>query len=129
MYKPSFGIGGYNTVYFSDRRRCATGRCLGRSLLLWVNRVGSLERLARLLHPNQRTLAESGGTSHLCHSQTYALEQSAPYSINWSAVASSVWGTVKPRALAVLRLMTSSNSVGCSIGRSAGFEPLRMRST
>ena len=29
--------------------------------------------------------------------------------------------------MAVLRLMTSSNFVGCSTGRSAGFSPLRMR--
>ena len=30
---------------------------------------------------------------------------------------------VSPRTLAVLRLMTSSNLVGCSTGRSAGFSP------
>jgi hypothetical protein len=35
-------------------------------------------------------------------------------------------GTVRPSALAVLSLMTSSNLVGCSIGRSAGFIPFRM---
>ena len=32
---------------------------------------------------------------------------------------------VIPRALAVLRLMTSSNFVGCSTGRSAGLAPSR----
>jgi len=31
--------------------------------------------------------------------------------------------------LAVLRLITSSNFVGCSTGRSAGFAPFKMRST
>ena len=36
---------------------------------------------------------------------------------------------VRPSALAVLRLMTSSNFVGCSTGRSAGFAPLRILST
>jgi hypothetical protein len=36
---------------------------------------------------------------------------------------------VRPSALAVLRLMTSSNFVGCSAGRSAGFAPLRILST
>src|SRR5207245_8024205 len=35
-------------------------------------------------------------------------------------------GIVKPRALAVLRLMTNSNFVGCSTGRSAGLAPLRI---
>jgi hypothetical protein len=33
---------------------------------------------------------------------------------------------VNPNAVAVLRLMTSSNFVGCSTGRSAGFAPLRI---
>ena len=49
------------------------------------------------------------------------------HSITSSAAASSVAGTVRPRVLAVLRLITSSNFVGCTIGRSAGFSPLRMR--
>jgi hypothetical protein len=39
------------------------------------------------------------------------------------------WGTFKPRALAVLRLITSSYSVGCSTGRSAGLAPWRILST
>ena len=51
------------------------------------------------------------------------------YSITSSAVASSDEGTVRPSALAALRLITSSNLVGCWIGRLAGFSPLRMRST
>ena len=51
------------------------------------------------------------------------------YSINSSAVASSVGGIVTPSALAVLRLITSLYLVGACTGRSAGFSPLRMRST
>src|SRR5262249_23049235 len=46
------------------------------------------------------------------------------HSMTSSAVASRVWGIVSPSALAVLRLITSWNLVGCSIGRSAGFVPL-----
>jgi hypothetical protein len=42
-------------------------------------------------------------------------------------VASSVSGMVRPSALAVLRLMTSSNLVGFCTGRSAGLSPLRTR--
>ena len=34
-------------------------------------------------------------------------------------------GIVRQSALAVLRLMTSSNVVGCWIGSSPGFAPLR----
>jgi AcrR family transcriptional regulator len=45
------------------------------------------------------------------------------YSITSSAVASSDGGTVIPSALAVLRLMTRSNLVGCSTGMSAGVAP------
>src|SRR5262245_33111303 len=49
------------------------------------------------------------------------------HSITSSAMASSVAGTSKLSAFAVLRLMTSSNLVDCITGRSAGLSPLRMR--
>ena len=49
------------------------------------------------------------------------------HSITSSARASSVGGTVRPSILAVWALMTSSNLVDCTTGRSAGFAPLRMR--
>src|SRR5512132_2270708 len=51
------------------------------------------------------------------------------YSITSLALASSVVGTVRPSAFAVLRLITNSYLVGACTGRSAGFSPLRMRST
>src|SRR5262249_14207461 len=51
------------------------------------------------------------------------------HSITSSALASRVGGISRPRALAVLRLMTNSYFVGACTGRSAGFSPLRMRST
>src|SRR5450756_43633 len=51
------------------------------------------------------------------------------YSITSSARTSSVGGTVKSSALAVLRLMTVSYFVGACTGMSDGFSPLRMRST
>src|SRR5262245_59685432 len=53
----------------------------------------------------------------------------AAHSITSSARASSVGGTSRPSAFAVLRLITNSNLVGCWTGRSPGFSPLRMRST
>ena len=46
-----------------------------------------------------------------------------------SAMASSPGGISMPSALAVFRLITSSNLVGCVTGRSAGFSPLRIRGT
>ena len=48
------------------------------------------------------------------------------YSITSSARPSTDGGIVSPSAFAVLRLMTNSNFVGCSTGRSAGFAPLRI---
>src|SRR6266478_8079581 len=51
------------------------------------------------------------------------------HSITSSARARSVGGGSRPRALAALRLTTSSNLVGCSMGRSAAFAPLRILST
>ena len=51
------------------------------------------------------------------------------YSMISPARTSSVGGMIKPRALAALRLMTNSNLVACSIGRSAGLAPLRILST
>jgi hypothetical protein len=55
--------------------------------------------------------------------------KAASHSITSSARASSVGGTSRPSARAVLRLITSSYLVGACTGRSAGFSPLRMRST
>ena len=46
-----------------------------------------------------------------------------------SARTSSDCGMARPSVLAVLRLMTSSNFVGCSTGRSAGVAPVRILCT
>ena len=48
------------------------------------------------------------------------------YSITSSAMARMPDGMAKPSALAVLRLMTSSNLTSWMIGRSPGFSPLRI---
>src|SRR5262245_51073714 len=54
-------------------------------------------------------------------------DELAPFyhSITLSARTTNVLGTSWPIAFAVLRLMTSSNLVGCSTGRSPGFAPRR----
>src|SRR6266581_2653660 len=59
------------------------------------------------------------------------LRTSSPsfHSISSSARRRNDSGIVKPSAFAVLRLMTSSNLVGCSTGRSAGLAPFRILST
>ena len=51
----------------------------------------------------------------------------ASYWITSSAVANSVSGMVRPRVLAILRLMTNSNLVGCWTGKVSAFSPPRMR--
>jgi hypothetical protein len=51
------------------------------------------------------------------------------YSITSSARASSDVGSSRSSAFAVFRLTTSSYQVGAWTGRSAGFAPLRIRST
>src|SRR5207245_2754704 len=51
------------------------------------------------------------------------------HSITSSARASNEGGTVRPSAFAVLKLITSSNLVGCSTARSPGLAPLRILST
>jgi hypothetical protein len=53
----------------------------------------------------------------------------APYSITSSASNKNDSGGERPSALAVLRLMTSSNLTGDCAGRLPGRSPLRMRST
>jgi hypothetical protein len=51
------------------------------------------------------------------------------YSMTSLARTSSAGGIVSPSALAVLRLIVSSNFVGCSIGSSAGLAPCKIRCT
>ena len=51
------------------------------------------------------------------------------YSITSSARARTFGGISRPSASAVLRFTTSSNRVGCSIGRSPGLEPVSILST
>src|SRR5262249_34511955 len=54
-------------------------------------------------------------------------ELAPPHSITSSARADKVGGTSRPSTFAVLRLMTNSNLVGCTTGRSEGCSPLRTR--
>jgi hypothetical protein len=75
------------------------------------------------LHPTRcrRSLSRDG------HSPSYAFAAETGYSMTSSARASSDCGSVRPSALAVFRLTTSSNRVGRSTGRSAGRAPARIR--
>src|SRR6516225_3211274 len=76
--------------------------------------VGFRRRDARDDEPDQQSHAEEPASSH---------------SMISSARARIDGGIVSPSALAVFRLMTSSNLVGCWTGRSAGLAPFRILST
>jgi hypothetical protein len=66
--------------------------------------------------------------AHLLTAGFDPMRTSQVYWITSSAVARSVSGMVRPSALAVFILITSSNFVGRCTGKSAGFSPRRMRS-
>src|SRR4030095_11337411 len=51
------------------------------------------------------------------------------HSTTWSARSRSDGGTVRPSVFALFMLMTRSNFVGRSTGRSAGLAPFRILST
>ena len=73
----------------------------------------------------------SGNPPHAPRHPPVAGDQTAitfqpSHSITSSARARTAGGTVRPSTLAVLRLTTSSNFVGCWTGRSAGLAPLRI---
>src|SRR5262249_35124398 len=75
------------------------------------------------LYPQKRTFAVHQRMSALGQKRTHALHQ---LSINSSARSSTVGWMVRPSSLPVLRLIISSNLVGCSTGISPGFPPLKI---
>jgi len=77
------------------------------------------------LPPKADKTAEASRCPLSANSGHFALQQIC-YSITSSARCWRNQGTSRPSALAVLRLITSSNFVGCSTGRSAGLAPLRI---
>ena len=100
----------------------------GKAIRRWCWRLGAgpqnaYHRHRRLLRsrpqrPRRRHAAEQRDDLTALH-----------HSITSSARASTDCGMSRPRALAVFRLITSSYLVGACTGRSAGFSPLRIRST
>src|SRR5262245_41902334 len=62
---------------------------------------------------------------HCCRAAGKQCNELATFhSITSSATASSLSGTVRPSSLAVWALMTSSNLVDCTTGKSTGLVPL-----
>ena len=89
---------------------------------------GQIDRLPALIADHRYRLLLRTQCARRRHRAAQQEQQLAPlHPMTSSARASSVGGTVRPSALAVLRLMTSSNVVGRCTGRSAGLAPLRIR--
>jgi hypothetical protein len=118
------------SVALTHLRRAQTSIALGArgATACHFPRVPSLKAFGRRPrckpHRRDRPASETLNISGLMHRSEQRL-----YSITSSARVSSMGGMVRPSALAVLRFSTSSNLVGCWMGRSAGFAPFRMAST
>src|ERR1700731_501733 len=115
-YVPTLHIAQISQALFERLRKDSTDFGCARSHMAYS------PDLARLLSSN-------GAGQRQSSTGNYANEIAPPHSITSSARASTVAGIVSPIVRAVLRLMTSSNFVGCSTGRSAGLAPFKTLST
>jgi hypothetical protein len=84
------------------------------------------------LYPQQRTKSvvpwRMALCATFCREQMQQSQSAEPYSITSLARKRIDCGIVSRSAFAVLRLMRSSNLVGCSTGRSAGLAPFNILS-
>ena len=105
----------------------------------WLRRARTIEPFSLSVQGHSRNL-HAQATSAFLQEPTLVAAQylslranqrdlGAAYSITSSVTASILSGTRNPSVLAVLRLMTRSNLVGCSIGKSPGLAPFRILST
>jgi hypothetical protein len=103
-----------------------------RQLTVAKRRFGSFTSFSTLSdhvgsYPNNDQTGDPPRRSKRANRDQGAPQQNELYSITSSAAFNRPSGTLRPSALAVLRLMTSSNFVPCTTGKSAGFSPLRIR--
>ena len=101
--------------------RSAVGEPAPRSSLRGVDLEDAVPNLGRRRGLAQRKRSRSElrlPPLKVCHGSHWTTS---------SARSSIDCGTVMPSALAVLRLITISNLVGCSTGRSAGVVPFKIR--
>ena len=99
-----------------DYRKCFTNSALSSTAKRFspTTRQTNLARLSRRRIQFNLSIARFVFFAHL---------------ITLSARASTFCGIVRPICLAVFRLITNSNFVGCSTGKSAGLAPFSILST
>src|SRR6516162_4196965 len=112
----------FKTGVATTPARLASG-WLARLYREGVEPSGSLQKVSDHNHPPFLDLSWRKGSFIL------NLPLPSHHSITSSARASSDGGIVRPSAVAVIRLMTRSNLIGCSTGKLAGFAPRRILST
>ena len=140
MWLPGAGVGGEDLTSKGAKRREFTtearraqriGLIFGVRFANSSNFAYSAPRRVSKAHSAKRKTDDV--ISHKFSPVSYALLL-APcplqfFTITLSALASTFGGIVRPICFAVLRLITSSNFVGCSTGRSAALAPFRILST
>src|SRR5262245_53894278 len=97
---------------------------LGSFTSLWLLR--STVRMSAS-HPKTTKSLRSSEMTRCARKRHKHRSRQHHYSITSSALASSVGGTLRPSIRAVSALMTRSNLLDCTTGRSAGLAPVRMR--
>src|SRR5262249_11970712 len=107
---------------------------LAQALSESVERRRRGDRIRVANHPEPRDSFQrrlGSGSKRRCEETQNPRNEPSPvhYCISSSARTSTDGGTGRPRAFAVLRLIPSSNFVGCSTERSPGLAPRRSRST
>ena len=100
----------------------------GESVFAFRIAVGIVHQYADLAQP-LALLRPRGKRPRHCRAADEHNDLAPPHSVTWSARPRIASGTSSPSALAVLRLTINSYLFGACTGRSAGFSPLRIRST
>ena len=112
-----------------ERQKASKALNCDRQCPLWVKSGHVQLHKPCPLYPQKRTCAVQLADVRFVPIADHAAPQKGSlFDHLVGALLSSVGGTSRPSALAVLRLITSSNLTGAWTGSSLGFAPLRMRS-